>query len=141
MAFFEKRDTGFQVPGVAECDAMLAQLEGQKREVIYKIGLKYVENNSAASAAGSIFEEEMNKIQGIYSEMDATEVKKLALQGMRKCEKCGNVLVIDSLFCNKCGVKLEPLQVEVGPAERRCPKCGNIVESDAAFCVFCGNQV
>lgn len=141
MAFFEKKDTGFQVPGVAECDAKLAQLEGQKREVIYRIGLKYAENNSAALAAGTIFEEEMNQIQSIDSEMDATEVKKLALQGMRKCEECGNVLVIDSLFCNKCGVKLAPLQVTVDPAERRCPKCGNLVESGAAFCVFCGNQV
>lgn len=141
MGFFEKKGTENQVPGVAECDARLAQLAGQRKEVIYQIGLKYVESNSVAAAAGSIFEEEMNHIQSIDSEMDVTEVKKLALQGLRKCEKCGNVLVLDSMFCNKCGEKLEPLQVKADTAERHCPKCGSVVENDAAFCVSCGNKM
>ena len=31
------------------------------------------------------------------------------IQGLRQCEKCGNVLPVDSGFCNKCGDKLPPI--------------------------------
>ena len=144
MGFFEtKKGTTEQVPGVAECDAKLVQLAKQKQDVIYKVGLKYVENNTVADAAGTIYAEEMNELEELTREMENTEVRKLALQGLRKCEKCGNVLVIDSAFCNKCGEKLAPLQVEVEitQATRHCSKCGNPVESGSAFCVFCGNKI
>lgn len=142
MALFEtKKETTQQIPGVAECDAKLAQLAKQKQDVTYKVGLKYVENNTAASAAGTIYAEELNELEAIDKEMENTETKKLALQGLRKCEKCGNVLVIDSAFCNKCGEKLAPLQTEVTPAVPHCSKCGNPVESGAAFCTICGNKL
>lgn len=144
MALFEtKKGTMTQVPGVAECDAKLAQLAKQKQDVIYKVGLKYVENNNVDDAAGTIYAEEMNELEALTREMDGTEVRKLALQGLRKCEKCGNILVIDSAFCNKCGEKLAPLQVENETTQTilRCSKCGNPVESGAAFCVSCGNKI
>lgn len=142
MALFEtKKETAPQIPGVAECDAKLAQLERQKQDVTYKVGLKYVENNTAASAAGTIYAEELREIESIVKEMESTEVQKLALQGLRKCEKCGNVLVIDSAFCNKCGEKLAPLQTETTSDTPRCPKCGNPVESGAAFCTTCGSKL
>lgn len=141
MALFEKKDVGNRVPGVAECDARLAKLEEQKKELLFNIGLKFVKNNSVAEATGTIFEEEMKRIQGIDSEVEATETKKLALQGLRKCDKCGNVLVLDSMFCNKCGEKLEPMQTSTGSSGRHCPKCGNPVGSDEAFCSSCGNKI
>lgn len=144
MAFFEtKKATTVQVPGVAECDVKLAQLVKQKQDVIYKVGLKFVENNTVADVAGTIYAEEMNELEALTREMENTEVRKLALQGLRKCEKCGNVLVIDSAFCNKCGEKLAPLQVEVETTQAtcHCSKCGNPVESGSAFCVFCGNKI
>lgn len=141
MALFEKKGATQQVPGVAECDAKLAQLEKQKQETIYRLGCKYAENNTAADAAGTIYEAELKELEDIVREADQTEVKKLALQGLRKCEKCGNVLVIDSAFCNKCGEKLEPLQIEAQPAVPHCPKCGNPVENGSAFCTSCGNKL
>ncbi len=141
MALFEKKEVNV-IPGVAECDAKLAKLAGQKREVLHRIGVKYVEHNTAAEAAGTIYAEDMQEIEGIEREVVHTEVKKLALQGLRKCEKCGNVLVLDSLFCNKCGEKLTPLQIEGSPAAGTvCPKCGCAVEAGAAFCVGCGNRI
>ncbi len=142
MALFEtKKDAAPQVPGVAECDTKLAQLARQKQNVIYKVGLKYAENNTAASASGTIYAVEMNELEAIAREKENTEVRKLALQGLRKCEKCGSVLVIDSAFCNKCGEKLAPLQVEITPSASCCPQCGKPVESGATFCTFCGNKL
>lgn len=141
MALFEKKEAVPQMPGVAECDAKLAQLAKKKPETIYRLGCKYAENNTAADAAGTIYEAELNELEALALETDHTEVKKLALQGLRKCEKCGNVLVIDSVFCNKCGEKLEPLQIESQPSVPHCPKCGNSVENGAAFCTVCGNKL
>lgn len=143
MAFFEKRSAAVepQAAGVAECDAKIAQLEKKKQEITYKLGAKYAENNTAADATGTIYAEELSELENIAGEIDATEVRKLALQGLRRCEKCGNVLVSDSAFCNKCGEKLEPLKILEQPAVLRCPKCGSPVEAGAAFCVSCGNKL
>lgn len=38
MALFEKKEAVPQIPGVAECDAKLAQLGRQRQEVIYRLG-------------------------------------------------------------------------------------------------------
>lgn len=143
MALFEKKNTAEtpQIPGLAECDAKIAQLTKQKQETTYKLGAKYAENNTAVSAAGTIYAEELSELENIAREIDNTEVKKLALQGLRRCEECGNILVSDSAFCNKCGEKLEPLQIQEQSAAPRCPKCGNPVEPGAAFCVSCGTKL
>ena len=141
MALFEKKEGITKIPGVAECDAKIAQLGKQKQEITYRVGLKYVENNNAADAVGTIYAEELNELENICREMDNTEVRKLALQGLRKCEKCGNVLVVDSAFCNKCGEKLEPVQIEVQSKVLHCSKCGNPVENGTLFCTTCGNKL
>lgn len=141
MALFEKKEAEPKIAGVAECDAALAQLARQRQEIIYKVGQKYVENNTAASAAGTIYAGELQELEAIMQEMEKTEVKKLALQGLRKCEKCGNVLTLDSAFCNKCGEKLTPVQIEPASAATHCPKCGSLLDSGAAFCTSCGNKL
>lgn len=141
MAFFEKKDAVPQIPGVAACDARLAQLAQRAQETIYKLGLKYAENNSAADAADTIYAVELRELEAISKEKNAVEVKRLALQGLRKCEKCGNVLIVDSVFCNKCGDKLEPLQLDPQPMAMHCPQCGSLLNADAAFCSTCGHKL
>lgn len=141
MAFFEKKDAAPQIPGVAACDARLAQLAQRAQETIYKLGLKYAENNNAADAADTIYAGELRELEAISKEKNAVEVKKLALQGLRKCEKCGNVLIVDSVFCNKCGDKLEPLQLDPQPTAMHCPQCGSPLSADAAFCSSCGHKL
>ena len=140
MGLFDKKETtDAALPEVAECDAKIANLNQQKQKTIYSIGEKYVELNTVKSAAGTPFEENMEKLGSIEKEIAITEKRKLAVQGLRKCDKCGNILVIDSAFCNKCGEKLEPLQVEV--MKNICPKCGSAYEDGAAFCTSCGNKL
>ena len=65
----------------------------------------------------------------------------LAVQGKRKCEKCGNVLVLESVFCNKCGEKLEPLFAEEMAKQNICPQCGATHSEEAAFCTSCGYKL
>lgn len=128
-------------PAVAECDARLAQLEQQKKEVICRIGTKYVELNTIEAAVGTPYEADMAELQNIAQETVHTEKRKLAVQGLRKCEKCGNVLALDSAFCNKCGEKLEALQAQVTAPQNTCPSCGSVYEEGAAFCTACGKRL
>lgn len=128
-------------PAVAECNAKLAQLEQQKKEVLYRIGEKYAASNTVETAAGTSYEEEMAELRNIEQESVRTEKRKLAVQGLRKCEKCGNVLVIESAFCNKCGEKLEALELEPAGGENTCPNCGSAYEEGTAFCTTCGTKL
>lgn len=139
MGLFDKRETVTTATGEVECNTHIAELEQQKRKVIFRIGSKYVENNTLKDAAGTPYEEDLRELESVIQEIAVTEKRKLAMQGLRKCDKCGNVLVIDSVFCNKCGTRLEVLQEEV--MKNICPKCGAAYEEDATFCISCGNKL
>lgn len=128
-------------PEVAECNAKLTQLEQQKKKVIYRIGERYAASNTIENAAGTPYEEDMTELQDIAQEAELTEKRKLAVQGLRKCEKCGNILIIDSAFCNKCGEKLETLRPGSEDGKKHCQNCGSVCEENAAFCTACGTKL
>ena len=52
------------------------------------------------------------------------------------CSYCGTTVPDDTLFCIKCGKKLE----EDRPA-RICPKCGSIPTPEERFCIMCGTPI
>ena len=143
MGLFDSKQTSApaQIPEVAECDRQLAMLEQKKKDIIYKIGQMYADNNDSKTAAGTVYEEFMKEIEKMAEEVIVLEKRKLAVQGLRKCEKCGNVLVLDSAFCNKCGEKLEPLFAATEQNPNICTKCGASYEEGAAFCTSCGNKL
>ena len=80
---------------------------------------------------------------------------------MRRCPSCGNVQILDYVFCTNCGsitdvVRGGAPEQPSGPISlskpadntdkknapvskvRRCPDCGNIQEKDIVFCTKCG---
>lgn len=126
---------------VAECDKQIAALESRRTEVYLNIGRTYAENTTVEDAKGTLFADNLAELQKIAQETEFYQKRKLAVQGLRKCEKCGNILVLDSAFCNKCGEKLEELfQADI--AEKKvCSKCGAPCEEGAAFCISCGNKL
>ena len=141
MALFEKKGTTVVSSGVAECEKKIAELERNKEELVKAIGLKFLEKNTLDELAGSPYEEDVRAIAVIDKEREFQEKRKLAVQGLRKCEKCGNILVLDSVFCNKCGEKLETLFVEEMKKQSICAKCGSTYEEGAMFCTSCGNKL
>lgn len=145
MALFEKKETAPAASPLAVYDAKMEELGKQTREVLCILGQKYADNNTAESAAGSIYEEEMTRLEALRKEMEEVEVQKLAKQGLRKCGECRSIVSIDSLFCNKCGVKLSPLETApepgAAPVTYHCPNCGSEVESGMSFCISCGSKL
>lgn len=52
---------------------------------------------------------------------------------MIKCNKCGQELPDEAMFCFKCGSKVEKKQF--------CIKCGKELPDGARFCMYCGSEV
>lgn len=50
------------------------------------------------------------------------------------CAGCGNSLVDDAKFCNKCGVKTNVTENIL------CSNCGNKLDADSKFCANCGTK-
>lgn len=140
MALFEKKDSSNSAvsPEEAECDKKLAELARNREETVRMIGLMFLESSTPESVANTPYKELVDKVAVIDKETVFQEKRKLAVKGLRKCEKCGNILVLDSSFCNKCGEKLEPLFVEEIKSQNICPQCGATYAQDAVFCISCG---
>lgn len=144
MALFEKKDqtTNMAIsPEEAECDKRLAELAQERAETVMKIGQVFLAANTPASVTDTPYAEYVNRVAAIDQESAFQEKRKLAIKGLRKCEKCGNILVLDSAFCNKCGEKLEPLFLEENKAKQVCPQCGAAYAEEAAFCTSCGHKL
>lgn len=147
MGFFDaKNGKNMLPPEVAECDAKLVTLAQQKQQMIFHIGELFVNTNNAESVAGSQYEEVWKALEQNAFETENTEKRKLAVQGLRKCDKCGFILSIDSVFCNKCGERQSELmaqpdmpQMEVVP--NVCPDCGTPWVNGAVFCTNCGRKM
>lgn len=143
MGFFDAKQTQANTvsPEVAECDRKLAELEQKRQDAIFRIGQLYVENNDAKSAEGTAYEPLVKEVQSITEESESLEKRKLALQGLRKCEACGNILVLESGFCNICGKKLDALFAPTQENPYICSKCGAPYEEGMLFCAECGNKL
>ena len=49
------------------------------------------------------------------------------------CNKCGNAVPEDSLFCPYCGSRIDPTTKNL-----RCASCGEFLQEDDFFCPYCG---
>lgn len=141
MALFEKKEEPMVSPAEAECDRRLAELARNRAEIVMQIGMLFLANNSVEKVAGTPYEQLVKNVEAIDKESVFQEKRKLAVKGLRRCEKCGNILVLDSAFCNKCGEKLEPLFEQANNNQSVCPNCGEPHGTDAAFCTSCGHKL
>lgn len=141
MALFEKKKDADTPPEVAACEKEIRALEQRRAERLMQIGTMFLNNNTQEQIAGTPYEESATDINVIGKKIEYYEKRKLAVQGKRKCDKCGYILPLDSAFCNKCGEKLEPLFVEDMTNQGLCPKCGAKYEDGALFCTSCGNRL
>lgn len=140
----KKDTTPMAPPEVGACDRKLAELATKKKDIIYQVGQMFVAEHSEEEMQNSPYEVQFKELSRIAKEIEHTEKRKLAVQGLRKCESCGNVLVIDSAFCNKCGSKLEELSKEILSASSVgdvCPDCGAACDKGAMFCTSCGKKL
>ena len=143
MGFFDgKKETEQrQQPEVAACDRELAELEQHQQELFARIGKRYAEETTAEKAAGTPYEEDIAGLDKIAARRELLVKRRLAVQGLKQCENCGNILAIDSAFCNQCGGRLEMIAPEVLTDAPLCPNCKAPVEPGVLFCTRCGTRL
>lgn len=75
------------------------------------------------------------------------EKQILLLQGVVICPSCKVRISSDSIFCNKCGAKIDSIEDDNANmmSERndnikivQCHECGSDMPSDTSFCTHCG---
>lgn len=128
-------------PAVTECVKRLNELEQGKKKLLLEIGTKYYEDHKKDPAKETQYAKEMEEIIAMDKETVIIEMRKLALQGLRKCTACGNMLPLDSMFCNKCGEKQQLLNVTETMNKNVCPNCGAERDADNIFCTVCGYKL
>ena len=61
-----------------------------------------------------------------------------AVQNMKECPRCGEIVTADHKFCPKCGTALP--EKTIGEAYL-CPKCGKQNLPETVYCVECGTRL
>jgi len=89
-----------------------------------------------------------NMIDESYRVIGICEKQILLLKGIQVCPNCKATLDLESVFCNKCGTKLDAVE-EINLTNEtpqkstnvelvKCHECGSAMPSDIAFCTNCG---
>ena len=97
---------------------------------------------------GKVFSKECKKIDKYNNEIADMNTKILYNKGIRVCATCGEMISVESTFCQNCGEKQRPVKLKVDKKENKkeeeknedkiCPTCGQICEGKAKFCTKCG---
>lgn len=147
----------------------ITTLESEINNAYIAIGKKYVELNSAEPA-----EEYAESVDLIKKNTERVEKFKQLLVSMNEkqlCSGCGAVVSKEQAFCDKCGAKIEPMEVPIiegyndKPAEEEtteaeteseeteekpplvgeqvalCPECGAELYDGQSFCKSCGAKL
>lgn len=145
MNFKEALKTGISsVKGdsrVRELDEQLNELEQKEQNLMFQFGKDFYEQNKEKDLEkmDEKVKAYVNSINEVEEQREMLSKKKLFFQGLRKCDNCQEVIPADSLFCSKCGNKLNELLQEIGG--NFCKNCGRELEEGAAFCTNCGTKV
>lgn len=126
---------------VKELQDKVTELEREKKEKMYQFGCGYFERNKKADVTimDEFTKEFILTVNEVTEQIELLNKKKLYIEGMRICKNCGAILSADSVFCNKCGNKLEKLSEEI--RGYYCGNCGYELEEQAVFCPNCGKRV
>ena len=136
-----------------EAEASISRLNKEIEAAIAGLGQKYYEANK--DKTDGAFAEDIATINEASAKLKLWKQYRLKLDNKMLCESCGAELPGDSLFCNKCGSKVEEIDFSsILPKEpakpeaaapvmqaRHCTGCGRVLLEGARFCEGCGKEV
>lgn len=120
-------------------------LDNALKSAYEQLGKVFYERNIGEEVSED-YREAFDKVTRVLEEKNLMVVRMLARQGKRKCDACTKIVPVESLFCNMCGTRLEPLAEDIlqpapkAPVAKTCAKCGVRLEDGAAFCTNCGTR-
>ncbi len=132
-------------PKVERAGVYCMEAEKAVADAIIRLGEKCFADN--LDNEDGHYYEDVKEIKRLKEREILCKQYKLSLESKRLCEHCGVVVTSDSLFCNKCGEKLDELDFsafgsnEPSSEKKNCPSCGKTIAADADFCEYCGTKV
>lgn len=112
------------------------------------IGKTVYESYLSGEDVGKVFTKECKKIEKATKDIEDLNTKILYNKNLRKCDNCGEVIALNSEYCQNCGQKQKTFKIttekkdnekqQKDNIEKVCPQCGNICEPEAKFCPKCG---
>lgn len=128
----------------------LKKAERETQNAMYVLGKKVFETEM--DDPGSRYLADIQAVKSCYEKEKLWQLYRLSLEDKTKCDSCGAIIPLDSLFCNKCAASVPQRDFSVigissigsvaqpNPS-KKCPNCGNSVPEDMIFCEKCGIKV
>ncbi len=139
MGLFDKQNA--QKSNKDPYEERVKELKAEKIRITRTIGELFIEENRDSDLSETKYADLFEKLFENERQTELNEKQQLASKGLRKCEKCGAELPINSSFCNKCGAKQGELESEVVKTGKICPKCGEKLDEGDVFCINCGYKL
>lgn len=131
----------------AKLKMSISDKEDEVKEIYSSIGKMVYDNYKNGEEVNKEISKECKKIDKMNAEIAEMKKEFLVSKDLRECSKCGEVIPLNSAFCEKCGAKQEPVKIKKKEekkeatdvkVERVCPTCGLVCSSEAKFCNKCG---
>lgn len=130
-------ETMAAVRQVAELEAENERLRASFEPLYTEIGRNFYEKQPGYELAITGAVEKLNQING---QIHDNYLSTLRLRGIRYCPECENIVDDETVFCGKCGTRIDPVG-EVDGQSVLCGCCGAVNDRGNCFCIKCGQKL
>lgn len=133
----------------AKLKLSIAEKEDEIEEIYKEMGKAVYDSYKSGEDVGKAFTKDSKAIDKKIAEIDEMNKKILYNKSLRICEKCNEVISLESTFCPNCGAKQKVVKIKEDKKEKEekkeenkvCAQCGLVCEPNAKFCTKCGFEL
>lgn len=130
---------------ITKLNKAISNEEAKIEKIYYELGRRLYDLYAQGHDVGEDFEQECEEISVYKDNIKDLKKKIMELKNIRLCPNCGAEIDEGTLYCSKCGTKIEPPESaepveDEKPDFKICPTCGSKLTLEAAFCPSCGTK-
>lgn len=132
----------------AKLKLAIAEKEDEIEAIYKEMGKTVYDSYKAGEDVGKAFTKDSKTIDKKISEIEDMNKKILYNKSLRICDKCKDVIELESTFCPSCGAKQKNVKIKVEKKEepkkeenKVCSQCGLICDANSKFCTKCGFEL
>lgn len=126
---------------IARLNSLIADEQQQVEQLYAQVGKLYYEGGGYDSQTP--LGELCLAISTLNERIAAQNEEIRQIRGTRQCPNCGAQLPLVSVFCGRCGAKIDGMEMKSeapAVAQNICSGCGAKVLEGRAFCTSCGQK-
>lgn len=132
----------------AKLKLAIAEKEDEIEEIYKEMGKTVYDSYKSGEDVGKAFTKDSKAIDKKIAEIDEMNKKILYNKSLRVCDKCKEVINLESAFCPTCGAKQKAVKIKEEKKEepkkeenKVCAQCGLVCEPNSKFCTKCGFEL